>query len=310
MADKEGFSFEEEEKSGTESGISWMEQETHPEVTPGPEKGSKGSMTRILLLVLLLVAVGGAGFYFLTGTPEVMEPPPTPPLAAVKKQPIAVPVRPVEENSPVEKEPMAAVVETAPQDPAPETPNAVEKKDLPEKSPVAQEVPGEKAGLSASVEAPDRSAAAAGDYAVAAGAFLLRSNLAEAEKKVRGSGFEPQVVQKKRKLDMTRLRVGTFSLQEGKKKMEELTELAPDAFYLPVDGGIAVYAASFQNVDKARNFADRLYSQGLRVEEESARVEIPLYLLSVGGFADLESAREAAGQVRAAGLDAMVIKNP
>jgi hypothetical protein len=63
-------------------------------------------------------------------------------------------------------------------------------------------------------------------------------------------------------------------------------------------------------VDKARNFADRLYSQGLRVEEESARVEIPLYLLSVGGFADLESAREAAGQVRAAGLDAMVIKNP
>jgi cell division septation protein DedD len=313
MADKEGFSFEEEEKSpsGTEAGISWMEQEDHSEITQAPENGRKGSMTRILLLVLLLVAVGAGGFYFLTGTSEVMEPSPAPPQVAVKKQPIAVPARPVEENPPAEKEPMAAVAETAPQDAAPETPKAAEKKDLPEKSPeVAQAVPAEKADIPPSNEATEQLAPAAGDYSVAAGAFLLRANLADAERKVQASGFTPRVVHKKKKMDMTRLRVGTFSPQEGKQKMEELAELTPDAFYLPVEGGIAVYAASFQNVDKARNFADRLYKRGLRVEEEPARVEIPLYLLSFGGFADLESARKAADQVRTAGLEAMVIKNP
>jgi cell division septation protein DedD len=153
-------------------------------------------------------------------------------------------------------------------------------------------------------------ALARANYTIAAGAFLLRSNLAGAERKVTESGFEPQVVQKMQWMDMTRLRVGVFSPEEGKKKMEELEELTTNAFYLPADGKVAVYAGSFQNLDKARSFADRLYKQGLRVEEESAHVEVPLYLLSFGGFDDLESAREAAERVRTAGLDAMVVKNP
>lgn len=308
MADREEFSFEVEEKSPAgDSGISWMEQEEHSEVPEASEQGRrKGSMTRILLLVLLLVAVGGAGFYFLVGIPEVTEPPPPPPQVAVNKQPIAVPPRPAQETPPVEKVSVQAAEETAPQVPPP-----VEKQVPPEKiTEVAQSVPGEKPGISTPGEAPEQLAVAAGDYTVAAGAFLLRSNLAEAERKVHESGFVPQVVQKKRKLDMTRLRVGTFPPQEGKKKMEEVAELAPDAFYLPVEGGLAVYAASFHNLDKARVFADRLYKQGLRVEEESAQVEIPLYLLSFGGFSDLESARKAAEQVRVTGLDTIVVKKP
>lgn len=312
MTDKEGFSFEEEEKSpsGAGSGLSWMEQEENSKSSDPSDNGRKGSRTRILLLLLLLIVAGAAGFHFLLGPSGIPEPPAPSAPAAVKKQPIAVPPRPVEEASPIGKESVAAAEGTASQSPAPETPKPVEEVILPQKSTeVVQAVADEKIGLASSSDASGQLAGEGGDYIVAAGAFLLRSNLAEAERKVHASGFVPHVVQKKKKMDMTRLRVGTFSTQEGKKKIEELVELAPDAFYLPVEGGMAVYAASFLNLDKARNFADRLYQKGLRVEEESARVEISLYFLSFGGFADLESARKAAGQARAAGLDTMVVKN-
>lgn len=306
MADREEFSFEEEENPSGDSDISWMDQGEDSEIPAAGQGRRKGSMTRILLLVLLLITAGAAGFHFVLETPASTEPRQPALQVAEKKQPIAVPSRPPQETPPFEKESEPAAEAAAPQVPPP-----VEEKVLPEKSTeVVQSVPGEKPRISTPVEAPEKLAAATGDYTVAAGAFLIRSNLAEAERKVHESGFVPQVVQKKRKMEMTRLRVGTFPLQEGKKKVEEVAELAPDAFSLPVDGGLAVYAASFHNLDKARVFADRLYKKGLRVEEEYAQVEIPLYFLSFGGFPDLESARKAAEQARGRGLDTIVVKKP
>jgi hypothetical protein len=311
MTDKEEFSFKNEEKSspGADSDISWMEQEASPEIPGGPANGRKGSMTRILLLVLLLVAVGASGFSFLLGAEDTELPPPV--QVAAKKQPIAVPPQPVEETPSAEKESMPAADESAPHVPAPETAKPAEEKAQPEKSLAAlQADSGRMSAMSSPGEVSEQPAPAKGIYTIAAGAFLLRSNLAGAERKVTESGFEPQVVRKMKWMDMTRLRVGIFSPEEGKKKMEELEPLTSQAFFLPVDGRMAVYAASFQNLDKARSFADRLYKQGLRVEEESAQVEIPLYLLSFGGFDDLESAQKAAQRVRTAGLDAIVVKNP
>ena len=311
MTDKEEFSFEKEEKSssGADSDISWMEREANSESPGASENGRKGSMTRILLLVLLLVAVGAAGFSFLLGTEDTEPPPPA--QVAAKKQPIAVPPQPVEETPPAAEESTPAAEEAAPHLPAPETAKPAEEKAHPEKSLAAvQADSGQKSDMSSPGEVSEQPAPAKGIYTIAAGAFLLRSNLAGAERKVTESGFEPQVVRKMKWMDMTRLRVGIFSPEEGKKKMEELEPLTSQAFFLPVDGKVAVYAASFQNLDKARSFADRLYKQGLRVEEESAQVEIPLYLLSFGGFDDLESAQKAAERVRTAGLDAMVVKNP
>jgi len=320
MTDREEFSFEEEKvPSGAESDISWREQETDGENPAFSDNGRKGSMTRILLLVLLLVAVGAAGFYFLLGAEEAAPPPPV--QVAVKKQPIAVPSRPVVEVVPAEKEaPQLAekaavqlVEKAAAQAPEADTGKPAEEKAEapPQKSPVAVQAPGEATAASSPGETPEPAVALAeGAYTVEAGAFLLRSNLAEAEEKVRESGFEPHVVRKKKMMDMTRLRIGIFSPEEGKKKIKELAALTPEAFYLPVDGKVAVYAASFRNLDTARSFADRLYKKGLRVEEESAKVGIPLDLLSFGRFADLKSAREAADRVRANGVEAIVVKNP
>lgn len=313
MAGNEEFSFENEENSETGTDI----PPTKEKDPISPEDRRKGSRTRLLFLVLLLAA--GAGIYSFSGNVGVAEPIASSPQVAAK-QPIAVPPRPLEDMASNGEDAAVDAEGPAPESRVAEASQVVEESTLPGKDgEIIQVASGEKAEAPIKGE-PKPPVPAAQDgaavaehpeaYVVAAGAFLLRSNLAEAEKKVYESGFVPQVVQRKKPLDMTRLRVGTYPLREGRKKMEELSEVAPDAFCLPAEDGVAVYAASFRSIDKARNFADRLYQEGLRVEEESVRIEIPLYLLSFGDFPDREEARRAAGQARAAGLDTMVIKKP
>jgi hypothetical protein len=298
MADKDEFSFEEEQelRDGDEDSGAFTEQHLRESLSASALKQQKkGSPKRLLLLVLLLVVIGAAGWFLFPGEPEA--PSPLPPVVA-EKQPIAVPAPPTPA-----KEEMPAV-------PAP--PQAQE---APVEKPVAEEVmPKENPAPAPVVSSPPveearAMAAPTGAYTVEAGAFLLKANLAEAEKKVREIGFEPRVVQKEKSVTMTRLRVGVFSTEEGKNKVEELVTLAPDAFYVRQGEEVAVYAASFHDLDTARRFADRLYGQGIRVVEEPVQAGLPLFLLSFGDFADLPEARQASAKARAAGLEVFVAKN-
>ncbi len=140
------------------------------------------------------------------------------------------------------------------------------------------------------------------------GAYLVRDNLIDAERRLRRLGYEPQRVPIKRQVPMTRLRVGTFPAELGESKVRELSAVAPDAFFIRRGEAAVVYAASYYDLDKARRFADQLYLSGVIVHEERFEAEMTLTQLRFGDFTDLSAAKKAADRVRSAGLEAAVVE--
>jgi hypothetical protein len=330
MTDKDEFGFLDEEPSKWD-GSPLPEPEEEPAVGGRPAgAGGKGSRTRLMLLALLLVALGGAGYYFYAGRPA--PPPPAPP---AKKKPVALPAPPPPQATAPAKAPPAvqpaaagpapaAVREAAKPEAAaaaatakplqpPPAPAKVEAKPAPAVAvapapPAAAKAEAKPVAAAAPVKAETKAPPATGPYFLHAGAYVLHDNLAAAERIVRRLGFEPRVQQVRRPEPVTRLRVGTYPAADAEARLREVKALSPDAFTLPQEGQVTVYAASYFDLDQARRFADRLYGKGLRVEEEAARVTLPVSMLSFGSFSDRQAAEQAAARARKAGLEATVGK--
>ncbi len=159
--------------------------------------------------------------------------------------------------------------------------------------------------------APAEAAAAKGNFWLQSGVFTDRNDLEAAQKTLRRLGYQVRVLPVKSTLEMTRLSIGSFSPEEAKTRLQKLLKgPAPDAFALPGDGRVKVYAASYYDLDKARAFADQLFQKGIRVEEEAATVEVSLSKLSFGDFADRAAADKAAEKARAEGLEVQVVNKP
>jgi cell division septation protein DedD len=321
MTEKDDFGFEEQpEPVEQDPGDALIEEELRWDLgesaaVEAVEKRSPGRM--ILLLVLLLVLAGAAAYFFLGSPPVPETPPPAPPV----RQPIALPPPPVNtEDAMVKTETVPPVPPSVEAPAAPGKPEAL----------VKAEVPAVKAAVPAKAEEPTARAAAppspppagqavapakiaspkAGPYFLHAGAFLLKANLRAAEAQVRRLGYEPRVKSMRKTVPMTRLRVGAFFAEEGKAKLDSLKAVAPNAFLIRQGEYVLVYAGSYQDLDRARRAADHLYQQGIRVEEEPVVAEVSLSLLSFGAFADRNAAEQAAVRARAAGLEAIVRKDP
>jgi hypothetical protein len=288
MADKDDFDFWEPQAPEDEQQASAaaVEQELQQHLND-PAPARPAARRRLLLLTLLLVLVGAAAYFFLGGPPAPEAPLPAPPL----RQPIALPPPPVGSEE--------ALVKTEQMPPPPATVGAPEV-------PAAEPAPPAVTGAATASEAP----AKAGAYSLQAGAFLLKSNLRAAEATVRRLGHEPRVRVVHRPLPMVRLRVGGFFAAEGEARLKSLKTVAPDAFLIRQGDFVLVYAGSYQDIDRARRAADLLYQQGIRVEEEPTTAEVSLSLLSFGDFADRRAAEQAARQAQAAGLEAIVRKDP
>ncbi len=318
MADNEDFTFEEETFLEAEA-----QEESAPREVPLPHAPDedelppvkKNSLLRILLLVLLLVVLGGAAFYQFIGVPESA----LPVSAVAQKRPVSVPAPPAA-SAPEQKQvtasadPSAAAMKSA-APPAPAKPAAakpvvavspvkVPPATPPQTAPVPAIVPTAHAQTKSAVAI----AASPGHFTLRSGAYLLASSLAEVEKGIRKLGFEPVHTPVQRKVAMTRLKVGTYPPAEAAAKLTSLANAAPDSFVLTHDGQATVYAGSYLILDQARSYADHLYSQGIRVEEEPAMVKETLQLVSFGDFANRKEAETAAARARAASLEAAVVK--
>jgi cell division septation protein DedD len=273
----------------------------------------------MFLLLALLIVLGGAAAYFYLGSPPVPEtPPPAPPV----RQPIALPPPPVSMEEATVKTESVPPAPPAGQAPAasavtPEVPVKAEKPAVkstvpatPAETPARTEPPPSPPPAEQTVAPSKVASKKAGPYYLQAGAFLLKANLRDAEAQVRRLGYEPRVKSLRKTMPMTRLRVGAFFVEEGKAKLVSLKAVAPNAFLLRQGEYVLVYAGSFQDIDRARRAADHLYKQGIRVEEEAVEAEVSLSLLSFGAFADRNAAEQAAVRARAAGLEAIVRKDP
>jgi hypothetical protein len=312
MTDKDDFGFLDEEPSDWDDMPS---PEPPGEMQPEPAGtggSGRGSRTRPLLLVLLLVLALAGGYFYYVGQPE--SPAPAPPPSPPAKKTVALPAPPPAAQ-PASKEPAPAAAnapapaKVAAPVPAAPVPAAAAAKAPPAKTAAAPSAAAAKPQPApAPAKAEGRAAVPGEPYFLHGGAFVLKGNLQAAEKTVRRLGYEPHLQQVRRATPMTRLRVGYFLPEQAEQRLREIRTLAPDAFTLRGGDGVFVYAGSFCDIDQARRFADRLYAQGVRVEEEPTEVVLPVSLLSFGSFPDRQSAEKAAEKARRAGLEATVDK--
>lgn len=334
MADQDDFSFEEQDSDSEE----WYEEET------GKKDKGGGSRRRVLLLLLLLVVIAAGGYYY-TMMPQDDGGPAAPPKAVVKveKKPIAIPAKPErkepapvqpQENEPGPAKPSqsAAVngqqdtekpavvasdqassepVQTPQQAPLPEAPAPEEDQVTAEasKQKDAESEPASKQVFETSTRTEPETAQPAGAYTLTAGTYLLDSSVKSVSEKIRDLGYEPATKPVKRKVSMTRLEVGTFPVSEAARRKAELKPIAPGVFGIRKGDMETVYAGSFLILDKARRYADKLYVQGIKVEEVPVEVEQTLHRVTFGSFANMDAAREAARLAAEKGVEAQVTDN-
>ena len=332
MADQDDFTFDEQDDDSEE----WYEEE------PEKKKKSGGSRSRTLFLLLLLVAIAGGG-YFYTMMPADDDGPAAPSkvVVKVKKKAISMPAKPqATKPAPVESSAKAEVKSEMPTEVKPEAkpsaesiakpvpakmaekpapvPDRVEKAPMPTPvKVVAKPEPTVMADASKKVfESPaatqpaNVASMATGPYSLAVGTYALQSSVNGVTKKIRSLGYEPIITPVKRTVSMTRLKVGTFPLVEAAARKADLKSAVPDVFSIRKGKMESIYVGSYLNLDKARRFADSLYSShAIRLTEEPVEVKKTLLRVTFGAFASEDAAKDTGRQAAAKGIETKVVKN-
>jgi cell division septation protein DedD len=294
------FDFDDDD-GFADDGFSDEDMEEEP-----PRNGLRQSLSQrnLLLILLFLLALGAGGYYYLNGTPA-LPPQPAPPVKAkVTVQP-AVP-------KPVEVKPATPLTAASAPEAQQAAPPGVPEKvtpapaatvaKTPEPTPVA---PAPSEDKNEVVVAP----ATRQPFTLSAGAFLSKENQQEVEKKIRRLGYTPKVETTSGMVTMTRLLLGIYDdPAAAQARSRDLSALVPNLFSLQDGDKVAVYAGSYQSIEQARQYAGKLYQQGILADEETVSVRMPLKKVSFGSFANRVEAEKAAKRAMAAGLSAQVVK--
>jgi cell division septation protein DedD len=303
------FDFDEDEKlpfddddGFADDGFTDEDMEEEP-----PRNGLRQLLSQrsLLLILLLLLALGAGGYYYLNGPLEPAPQPAPPVKARVTVQPAAPSTVEVKPETPVA---VAAAPAPAPQAATPAVPEKVAPAPAdtvakaPEPSPVAATPSAVKNEVVPA--SPTRQ-----PFTLSAGAFLGKENQQEVEKKIRRLGYTPKVQTTSGRVTMTRLLLGIYDdPAAAQARSRELSSLIPNLFSLQEGEKVALYAGSYQSVDQARQYAGKLYQQGILADEETVSVQMPLKKISFGSFATRTEAEKAAKRAMDIGLTAQVVK--
>ena len=324
------------------------EHEVETQIQEEPElivqKG--GSVLRLALLVLLLVVIGGAGVYYfmdLGGTtpsaPAVQVP------AQKAKKSVALPPQPAKAPAKTavaptkakqEAKPVTVAVPPPPAEPAAkaadktadksadkmaqakqpevaEKPKPVKKTETQLVSPAPKPEPAmeKMAVVAPPVTKPASSSkqVAGGVYALDAGSYLLESNRKALVIKIKKLGYEPFITPVDATLDMTRLRLGTFSKDEVQEALDFARTIEPGSYSAPAGEQYVIYAGTFLNSRVADKLTQRFLAEGIRVYPEPVQVVRTLSRVRFGSFATKADAVAAASEVGKVGLKAKVVKS-
>lgn len=304
-SDEIQFDFEEDDKLPfDDEGFDdeYVEEEESP-----PRRQSLSQRT-LLLGLLLLLALGAGGYYYLNSTPAPLPKPAAPVKATVSVQPVA----PTAPTTAVEVKPVNPV--PAAGTPVKEQPASVVKE---------QAVPAAKTAAAVKTPAPTATVAVPSEdkgevtvapatrqpFTLSAGAFLAQEHQQEVVKKIRRLGYTPKVQTTYSMVPMTRLLLGVYdNPAAAQARSREISALIPQLFSMKQGEKIALYAGSYQDIDQARRFADKLYQQGILADEETVSLRMPLKKISFGSFSTRAAAEKAAKRAAAAGLSAQVVK--
>lgn len=340
----EDFFFEEKEDDFPQAETLKKQSSVKSSVESKPAKS--GSKSRVPLLLLLLIVLLGAAYFFMGDLLFGPAAPPQP--AVVKSQPQRqkIPVRkevqqeqkavkevvmPAEEvaSVPAEekdapREEVAVVVEAPVEkavEPATEEPVEAKQKSV-ESQPVVAETPAEESVVaekessispvveeSKTEEKPEVAVAAVkAPYVLQIGAYVLDSNMKRTLEMVESLGYEPFVLEGKKAVTMTRLRVGTYPEKVAREKLSELQQMIPSAFLLHEGDQMVLYAGSYYGLDHARVQADLIYPHKIHVDEEQIDITIPIRTVRFGDFKDYSAAGIMAEKAKAAGLETLIVK--
>lgn len=304
------FDFEEDDKLPFDDDDSFVDdgftEEDMEEESPRTGLRQSLSQRSLLLILLLLLALGGGAYYYLNGPLEQA------PQSVVKAK-VAVPpttAKPVKVKAetpvtaapvPAQATPAAPAASSAVPEKVPSAPaeTVVKKAPAPTPAPISSEVKSDVVPA-AVIKQP---------FTLTAGAFLSKENQQDVEKKIRRLGYTPKVQTISGMVPMTRLLLGIYDdPAAAQARSRELSTLIPNLFSLQEGDKVALYAGSFQNIDQARKFADKLHQQGVLADEETVSVQMPLKKISFGSFANRAEAENAAKRAADAGLTAQVAK--
>jgi len=256
--------------------------------------------------------------------------PPPPPAQPATKPVAEEPAKPTLEQQVAVSKPGPAPVVKPAEKPAQETSSksAVQKavpapKPQQVTQPVAQAKPGAtvkpaqqtaKAKVAPApkpMQTPEQTAApkqvAGGGFALDAGSYLFESNRDSLVTRIKKLGYQPLVTPVEAKLNMTRLRLGTYRKEEVKKALDFARSIEPGAYSAPAGDGYVIYAGTFLRQGTVDKLTKRFLAEGVKVHPEPVQVVRTLSRIRFGSFATRENAMAAVNAAGKAGVKAVVV---
>lgn len=149
---------------------------------------------------------------------------------------------------------------------------------------------------------------AGGAFALDAGSYLFESNRDALVAKIKKLGYDSRVTPVDAKVDMTRLRIGTYSKEEVREALAFARSIEPGAYSAPAGDGFVIYAGTFLKKGTVDRLTKRFLAEGVKVHPEPVQVVRTLSRIRFGSFATRDDAQTAANVVGKAGVKAVVVK--
>ena len=148
---------------------------------------------------------------------------------------------------------------------------------------------------------------AGGGFALDAGSYLFESNRDSLITRIKKLGYKPLVTPVDAKLDMTRLRLGTYRKEEVQKALEFARSIEPGAYTAPAGDGYVIYAGTFLRQGTVDKLTKRFLAEGVKVHPEPVQVVRTLSRIRFGSFATRADATAAVNAAGKAGVKAVVV---
>ncbi len=127
--------------------------------------------------------------------------------------------------------------------------------------------------------------------------------------KIKKLGYEPLVTPVDATLDMTRLRLGTFSKDEVRDALDFARTIESGAYSAPAGDKYVIYAGTFLSKGNIAKLTKRFNAEGIKVHPEPVQVVRTLSRIRFGSFATQDDAKAAAVSVGDDGIKAVVVKS-
>ena len=148
---------------------------------------------------------------------------------------------------------------------------------------------------------------AGGGFALDAGSYFFKSNSDSLITRIKKLGYEPIVTPVDAKLDMTRLRLGTYRKEEVKTALDFARSIEPGAYSAPAGDGYVIYAGTFLKQGTVDKLTKRFLAEGLKVHPEPVQVVRTLSRIRFGNFLTREDAMTAVNAAGKVGVEAVVV---